>query len=213
MKKLILIFLTPIVFSCGGSSIEKSNSVNFNFSVDSVLVDAGEELIFHQSGLSHSDLSYDQKRLFNFTAKGELEVIHLDSLKLVHRIALEREGPLGVGRPYAIQFDPAGRLILYGLNEVRIVSPGLDSMERYLLAEDALSGLSPEVLAYFNPKIVEGNSLYAIYETHQQVPQGLAIVSLEENGVKKIPLELATRIEPYTYSFKSSSKGDRKSVV
>ena len=205
MKRALGLLLIPLLFSCGKSDSE--NGQNFTVTIDTVFIETGDELLFLQSDLSHSDLANDQKQLFNFTPKGELEVIDLDSLKLVRRIVLEKEGPLGVGQPYAIQVDPTGRLVLFGLNELRIFSPGLDSMERYLLADDALSGLSPEVLAYFNPKIVDGEFLYAIYETHQQVPQGLAIVSLEKMTVKKIPLELTARVEPFTYSLKSSSKG------
>ena len=205
------VFLSVVVGLASCSPRESSKNeigdVQFSYHIDTVFIESGDELIFHQYGLSHSDLSYDQELLFNFTPKDELEVIDLDSLNLAHRMVLEKEGPLGVGRPYAIQLDQAGRFILYGLNEVRIVSPGLDSMERYLLANDVLSGLAPEVLAYFNPKIVEGDFLYAIYETYKQVPQGLAIVSLERMSVKKIPLEVAARIEPFTYSLKSSSKG------
>jgi hypothetical protein len=205
MKKTWVFLLIPLLFSCGEP--DSRNREDFEVLIDTVFIESGDELIFHQYGLSHSDLSNDQKRLFNFTTKSELEVIDLDSLKLVHRIVTEKEGPLGTAWPYAIQVDQKGSMVFYGFEEVRIFGPALDSMERYQLTEEALSGLGPEILAPLNPKIADGNFLYAVYETYEQVPQGLAIVSLEERGVKKIPLELTTRIEPYTYSLKSSSKG------
>ena len=205
MKKTLLLFLIPLIFSCSGSDSE--NWENFEVSIDTVFIDSGDELIFHQIGLSHSDLSNDQKRLFNFTPKSELEVIDLDSLKLVHKIVMEKEGPLGIGWPYAIQFEQTGRLVFYGFEEVRFFSPDLSVMKRYQLTPGALAGLEPEVLSAFNPKVADGEFLYSIYENYEKVPQGLAIVSLQDMTVKKVPLDLAPRVEPFTYSLKSSTKG------
>ncbi len=205
MKQTLVFFLFPLLFACGKSDSENRESLEV--SIDTIFIDAGDDLIFLQSGLSHSDLSYDQKQLFNFTPKGELEVIDLDSLKLVSRIVMEREGTLGIGQPYAIQSDQTGSLVLYGFNEVRFFNSDLSSMKRYPLTPDAFPELEREVIAVFNPKIADGELLFAIYETYEKVPQGVAIISFEDMRVKKIPLELAGRIVPFTYSLKSSSKG------
>lgn len=198
MKKTLVLFLIPLFFSCSGSDSE--NWESFEVSIDTVFIDSGDELIFLQSGLSHSDLSTDQKQLFNFTPKGELEVIDLDSLKLLHKISTEKEGPVGTGDAYAIQIDQTGSLVFYSFNELRLFSPDLDSMKRYRLDDNALSGLEPDMLAVFNPKIAEGKFLYAIYEKQEQVPQGIAIVSFENMSAKKIPLDISSRIEPFTFS-------------
>lgn len=199
MKKTLVIFLIPLIFSCSGSDSE--NWESFEVSIDTVFVDAGDELIFHQIGLSHSDLSNDQKRLFNFTPKSELEVIDLDSLKLVHKIVMEKEGPLGTGWPYAIQFDQTGRLVLFGFNEVRFFSPDLSSMKRYQLSTETLPGLEPVDVLAFNTKLSpDGKFLFSIYENTDKIPQGLAKISFEEMSVIKIPLDLASRIQPFIYS-------------
>ena len=100
MKKLLSIILAIVCLSCEGSKEgDDIKEFGFSFRIDTAFIDAGDELIFHQIGLSHSDLSNDQKRLFNFTPKSELEVIDLDSLKLLEKIALDKEGPLGTGWP------------------------------------------------------------------------------------------------------------------
>jgi len=198
MKKNLFLFLFSLIFSC--SKPESETHEGFDIAIDTVFVDTGDDFIFLQGGLSHLDLTNDQKQLLNFSPRNELEVIDLDSLTLVQKIAMDREGPLGAGQPYAIEIDPTGRLILYGFNEVRVFSPDIDLMKQFRLSEDALSGLAPEMLAIFNPKLADGEFLYAIYENQEQVPQGLAIVFLEDMIVKKIPLDLASRIEPFTYS-------------
>ncbi len=198
MRKLLTLIFLSLIFSCSDKNNE--NWDDLKISVDTVMVEAGEEFIFLQTGLSHSSLSNDESLLFNFTPKSELEVIDLDSLKLRRKIATDKEGVLGTGWPYAIQFDQTGDLVFYGVEEVRFFSSDLSSMKRYQLTAEALSGLEPERLSMFNPKITKGNLLFSIYENQEQVPQGIAIVSLEDGSVKKIPLDLADRIVPYTYS-------------
>ncbi|MDR7132626.1 hypothetical protein J2X69_005000 [Algoriphagus sp. 4150] len=201
MKKLFPLFLLGICLSCGKPTDEaQKKKIDFSYSIDTVMVDAGDELVYLQTALSHSSISNNQKKLFNFSPKSELEVIDLDNLELLHKITTEKEGVLGTGWPYAIQFDQTEDLVFYGFNEVRIFNSDLNSMHRYSLTEEALSGLAPDMLSPFNPKITNGKILYSIYENLEQVPQGLAIVSLEDTSVKKIPLELAEQIEPYTYS-------------
>jgi hypothetical protein len=198
MKKTHLIFLIPLFFACSQSNSD--NWEAFEVKIDTVFIEAGDEIIFLQSGLSHSSLSLDQKKLFNFSPKSELEIIDLDNLKLLNKIVTEKEGVLGTGWPYAIQFEQTGNLVFYGLNEVRLLKPDLSSMQRYSVNEEDLAGIAPEVLAMFNPKVTDGNLLYGIYENSEQVPMGLAIVSLEDKNVKKIPLEMAERIVPFTFS-------------
>ena len=207
MKNLNFLILAIVCLSCGGSTeVDDVKEFDFSFRIDTVFIDAGDQLIFHQIGLSHSDLSKDQKLLFNFTPKSELEVIDLDSLKLFEKIALDKEGSLGTGWPYAIQVDQTGNLVFYGVEEVRFFSSDLSSMKRYQLTTEALSGLEPEKLSMFTPKIAEGDFLFSIYEDYEQVPKGLAIVSLEDMQVKKFPLDLADRIAPYTYTLGSDRK-------
>ena len=201
MKNLILIFLAPLVFSCGDSSIEKSNSVNFNVSVDTVLIDAGEQLIFHQSGLSHTRLSNDQKQLYIFSPRDEFQIIDLDSLKLDQKIPTQKEGPLGTGMAYAIQLDQSGRVVLFGFGEVRFFDPDLSAMGLHRLTPEMLSGLNSTDILGFNTKIsADGAHLYSIYQNTEQLPQGLGIISFENKQVKKIPFDIAPRVQPYIYS-------------
>jgi len=200
MKRALALFLIPLSFACSERATE--NWESFEVSIDTVFVDAGDELIFHQIGLSHSDLSNDQKQLFNFTPKGELEVIDLDSLKLVNKIVMEREGPLGTGEPYTIQIDQTGSLALLGFNEVRVFNSDLSSMNRYQLSAETLSKLNPEdILSYNTILSSDGKFLYSIYENTERIPQGLARISFDQMQVEKIPIELAGRIQPLFIPF------------
>ncbi|MFN3757759.1 MAG: DUF4221 family protein [Algoriphagus aquaeductus] len=201
MRKLAVLFLLSVIFSCGGTSSENAESGNFKVSIDTVLIDAGDQLIFHQSGLSHTSLSNDQKQLFIFSPKDEFQIIDLDSLKLNLSIPTQKEGPLGTGMPYAIQLDQSGRVVLFGFGEVRFFSPNLSVMDLHRLTPETLDGLNSTDILGFNTKLSEdGVDLYSIYVNTEQLPQGLAIISFENKQVKKIPFDIASKVLPYIYS-------------
>jgi hypothetical protein len=199
MKKNLFLFLFPLIFSC--SKPESETHEGFDIAIDTVFVDTGDDFIFLQGGLSHSDLTNDQKQLLNFSPRNELEVIDLDSLKLLHKIATEKEGSIGTGQPYAIQIDQTGRLVLFGFDEVRFFSSDLSSMKRYRLSPETLSGLGAEDILTFNSlRSNDGKYLFSIYENPDRIPQGIAKISFEEMSVKKVPLDLTSRIQPFIYS-------------
>jgi hypothetical protein len=103
MKKLLFICLVGGFFSCGENSSQESSSgrnilENLTFSIDTLIVDPGEEIINLAFGLRLSDLSPDQKKLYLLNEVNQsLTVIDLDQLKLVDQYQFEKEGPNGIG--------------------------------------------------------------------------------------------------------------------
>ncbi|MBD3627061.1 MAG: DUF4221 family protein [Cyclobacterium sp.] len=196
-----------MIFSCGNESSEKADSgnilENLIFTVDTVMVDAGDDIISLQWNLSISTLSNDQKYLFNFNPKtNQLEVIDLEMLKLKEKFSLEREGPLGTGNPRGIHLDERGRLFMIAFNEVRIYSPSLDSMQLIKLNADNLNGLNAGESIGTEFKITDdGSMLITTYGIAKNAQQGLAIISLDGLQVKKVPFELGQKIQPFVRSF------------
>jgi hypothetical protein len=207
MKKLIYLLFLPLILSCGGNSSDNSESgnvlENLTFSVDTVMVDAGDDILSLQWNLNLSTLSNDQKFLFNFNPKtNQIEVIDLEKLKLKKKFSLEREGPLGTGNPRGIHLDERGRLFMIGFKEIRIYSPSIDSMQLIKLNADNLNGLNPDESIGSEYKISnDGLKLITTYGVNEKIQQGLAIIFLEELHVKKFPFELGQKIQPYVRSF------------
>jgi len=57
MKKLSFFILAIACLSCSRSTeVENGKGFDFSFTIDTVFIDAGDQLIFHQIGLSHSAL-------------------------------------------------------------------------------------------------------------------------------------------------------------
>lgn len=97
--KHVVFLLTLVVFGCGGSDKGgNSDEVRIDFSLDTVIVDPAEEILFLNWGLDQSRLSKDRQCLYNFNRNDfTLEKIDLDKLSLVEKIPLEKEGPNGIG--------------------------------------------------------------------------------------------------------------------
>jgi hypothetical protein len=75
-----------------------SGSTALDYSLDTVLIDPGEELLFVAGMLYQSDLSPDGKYLYNYNQHDHsFEQIDLDEKKLVRKLPFEKEGPNGTG--------------------------------------------------------------------------------------------------------------------
>lgn len=102
MRKLFLFLLAPFIFSCGGTSSEKAESVNIlenlTFTVDTVIVDLKGEVLNPTGGLLVSDLTKDKTEFWFFENFTDFLVqIDLEQMELIKTIPFEEEGPDGVG--------------------------------------------------------------------------------------------------------------------
>ena len=99
MKIKFLLPLLLLLWSCGESDQGKEDQVSaqINVSLDTVMVDAGDEFLFLQDNLFMSDLSPDGSYLINFNRQEVgAERIDLDNLVFDKLIPLEKEGPNGI---------------------------------------------------------------------------------------------------------------------
>ncbi|MEX2566808.1 MAG: DUF4221 family protein, partial [Cyclobacteriaceae bacterium] len=78
---------------------ENGDQVRLNYTLDTVMVNPGQEILFLNSGLSQAQLSKDKKYLYNFNHTDfSIEKINLDELKFEDKIMISKEGPNGVGQ-------------------------------------------------------------------------------------------------------------------
>lgn len=150
MKRLTLLLLAPLIFSCGGNSSEKAESgnvlENFSFSIDTVVMDPGDQLVNLQSGPSKFDLSPD-KRLYYFIHRslGVLSVFDLEEKKLIKQLQFEKEGPNAI--PNFVSsfhaFDE-NRFLLTGFGNIGIYdSAGVEHLS-IPFGTDQFTGLSDD---------------------------------------------------------------------
>jgi hypothetical protein len=148
MRKLLLFFSVPLIFSCGGNSSENAQSgnvlENLTFTVDTVLVDPGEELISLASGLRLSDLSSDKRTLYLLDDKAKsVSVVDLEGLKLLRKLPFESEGPNGIGQYlYAFQLLPDEQFLFSGFQNTGIYSFQGEKLENIKVSAVDVEGMN-----------------------------------------------------------------------
>lgn len=93
MKNKLLLILTCILLSCGNRG-ENNTAHILKFELDTLMVDAGEEIL----DLKWQDfaISPDGRFLYNFNGHDHtLEKIDLEELRLAKKLPFEKEGPNG----------------------------------------------------------------------------------------------------------------------
>ena len=197
MKKLLPILYLIAFASCGekGSS-EKSNSENIlenlTYTVDTVVVDPGEEIINLNQGSLFSLLSLDKKHFYNYDITTlQLKEVDLDQLVLTASIPFEREGPNGVER-YGRTITPlsTGKFIFGGQQRIGKFSrsgeliPSFDYKLDDLIGEHQAQGDN-----YIKFTYSEENNMGFFLETHSSDPVfNLISINFDEKSSKVIDL-------------------------
>jgi hypothetical protein len=99
MKNIFPVFSLLMLMACGSSKEEVATDYDsLRFSLDTVMVDSKDEILFVAYSLSLSDFSEDLHYLYNFSMNDHsIEIIDMNSLEFVERKPFDKEGPNGVG--------------------------------------------------------------------------------------------------------------------
>ncbi len=109
MKRLLTISLLALLAACGGKESETTDQVNIlenlTFSVDTLVVDPGENIIDLSHGPMSSSVSLDEKKYFHYDyKKTTINEIDLQNLELTDTYQFSKEGPNSIGfNPPTIQ--------------------------------------------------------------------------------------------------------------
>ena len=209
MKKLLTISMLALLASCGAEESESTDTgnilENLTYSVDTVVVDPGDGLVFLRLGLSTAALTPDQKKLYNFNpAASEMEIIDLESLRLTDRIQMDSDGPNGTGRPRQLMTSRDGNTFFASFTDVREFDSQLKNMKFYKIQGGDFEGLQLDQSLSFDLTISpDGKYVYAPYgsENTDQAREGLAVLELQTMKLKTYPMEIWERIHAYIRTF------------
>jgi hypothetical protein len=203
MKKLLPFLVLIILASCGekGSS-EKSESENIlenlTYTVDTLIVDSGDELINLKFGLGWFDRSADGKSLFLYDSDRSLfQEIDLEQMILNENFLFEKEGPNGTGRVNSFQvqsdrsilipsFQNPGIFNLQG-EQVRAFNlkpndlKGAESMNGFAILTKMLWNSNTEKLYSLPGDITTGKFEFAITNPKSQTVQILPLSEMEKS--------------------------------
>ncbi|MEN2280670.1 DUF4221 family protein [Algoriphagus sp. SE2] len=208
MRKLLLLFCLPSFFPCGKSKDSKSpnadNSLaNLTFSIDTLVVNPGKEIIDLSNHLRLADISKDRKKLFLFTeSDNQLSVINLDQLNLEKKIPYEQEGPNGVGS-FLWNLDRISdeKFYLMSFNTAAIFDFKGIKHETINLEEEDLQGIKDKTLQNNRLKVTEDLKWYNTVPgsdfDKQDQPVELAIINRESKEGRLYPMPTLDKTQAY----------------
>lgn len=199
MKIPILILSILCFFACSSEkSQEHLKSRDFSVKMDTVSVDAGDELIYVNWNLTSSGQSPDGKYLYNFkrTSPIALEVINLEQMKLEQIISLELEGQNGVGTEFisTVHVTPKGNFIFSDGYQLSNFDSDLNKINGIRFDREAFiqDKLEESQRLWFERALSEdGNKFVAFYggQNMGEPKEGLMVIDFNDSIARTIPLE------------------------
>ncbi|SHO62117.1 DUF4221 family protein [Algoriphagus zhangzhouensis] len=233
MKKLLLLSSLAILAACSGKESENRESKNvlenFSFSVDTVVVDPGEEIINLAYGARLA--STDESKTFYYLLDGNAGIVNkvnLDELKLVEMIPFEKEGPNGIGTSFhssAIvlpgeeflftSFRNSGifskdgeKLKDLGLKPDEIEIEGLDDNQKMNL-NNQLTLTKNQITAFSLPSnFMQGTRKLVKIDLKESTGEVLSIPALDIIGKYNIILQSEEAVSVYAESINIQEIGD-----
>jgi hypothetical protein len=203
MKHLYTLIVMGLLFSCSSErNTGERDFAKMRFSLDTVMVDPGEEIINLKNGLFLSVLSSDKKLLYNFDpAKTVFEKINLDRLVLEEKIPFEKEGPNGTGQYLSnISMDNNNQLQLTNYQSTGIFTLKGQKIREIKLLKQVFEGDQLKDGESFAPELfisTDGKKLFGLIRSYTEKGYALGVVDLESNILKRHELEDFSRTQDY----------------
>ena len=208
MKNLLPVFSLLMLMACGSSKEEVATDYDsLIFTLDTVMVDPGQEILFLRWGISISDLSEDKKYLFNFNMDDHsIEKINLDNLVLEEKFKFEEEGPNGTGEFLSSMQYYNDQVFLSGYNSVGLFNLSGEKAINYSLKGVNFQRDSLKADESFNDKMIldhDGKYLFGIIGSYTGKNYSLGKLDVQNNFLKKIPIKSFDKMSDYYFSLQS----------
>jgi hypothetical protein len=194
MKNLLYALPLLVLMACGKQTAEETvDFSNITFTMDTVIVNPGEEIINLGSGLWNSVMNADNSKLYLFDDKtAELNIVDLDQLKLQEKVKFEKEGPNGTGAYVTwMSYLDNGRLLISNFDAMGLFDLNGTKLRSYDLTKGTFQGdtLSEGQNFYQRSVIAEdGNVIYGLMGNWMDEMETFAKVDFRKNLVKEIKL-------------------------
>ncbi|MCL6258555.1 DUF4221 domain-containing protein [Aquiflexum sp. TKW24L] len=213
MKNLLFPISMLFLFSCENTVKEEVKDYSkITLTMDTVVVDPGDEIINLKYGLFNNTMSEDNKFLFLWN-QGEttLDKINLEELRLEKKIQFEKEGPNGVGvymgwmsflNEDTILMSSMGKFSLFNLRgeKIREYKNTKEIFEEDSLSEDE----------YFlkNPIIIEnGDIFYGYLSNFKDNNFVFSKADFKEKKLRRFDLEGSQELPDYRIVFTTGNMG------
>lgn len=212
MSKYFCFLFAVLLVGCNSEkTLENSSSDVFDFSytIDTVMVDSKEEIIFLNWDLETSAISQDGKYLYNYDhSNTAIQFINLENLVFEKVLPIEKEGPNGLGgnRVYHIYAAENDHLILTDSYHVAMIDlDGNKSLNFQYDNFDFKGDKLPETMrvTYQESVSEDGGTLITTYGDLEMknAPSGLAFFDLEKRNFSYKPVASFSELQPYEFRY------------
>ncbi|WP_026956024.1 DUF4221 family protein [Algoriphagus vanfongensis] len=210
---LLLIFAFTWLISCSGKEeTSSSNNLleNLSFSVDTVLVDAGDDFLNLSQGIFPNGLSPDRSKLYFFeNSPVQLVEIDLENLKLVKKTKFETEGPNGVGSYLSgLKIGPDQTLLVKSNNHVGLFDRNAQLLKNLRISPTGIdSTLADNYFALYSNSEFDFDSqkIYSYPSFRDASDNILLIIDTQTKTARSLPVPKMKIVDEYsgTYTFES----------
>ncbi|WP_162415986.1 DUF4221 family protein [Cyclobacterium roseum] len=184
---------------------------NRQFSLDTVMIDSGDEILFVKHQLLNADMGKDGKYFYNFNGDDHtLEKINLNELRLEEKLPFEKEGPNGTGPGIGVmRIIDESHVSITGMYQSSLFSMEGEKLmtvyyENFSLADwhnggDLLKG--DRVL--LDP---DAKRLYGLIQGYEDKRFVLGLLHLEEYETSRVELKSFERLPDYSFEYTISGK-------
>jgi hypothetical protein len=210
MKQLSALLLMSIFFSCNSESgTGEGDFTKMSFSLDTVMVDPGDDIINLKHGIWLSALSPDKKYLYNFDRDQSLiEIVSLDHLNLEEKIPFEKEGPNGTGQYLSrIQINRDNLFELSSREGTGIFTAQGQKIQEFKLRKEEIEGdqlKEGEDFSNFHISS-DGNTLISLINSWNEKGYALGVLEYDSRKLKRHELEDFDRTQDYSVTFRSGN--------
>lgn len=175
-------------------------------SIDTVLIDTGEDFINLRSGIYFSGLSNDGKYLFNSGGTNPyLERINLETLKFEEKMDFEVDGPNAFGDyVYRVSSDVNNNLILTSHFSTSIFNIEKQKLKKYLLIGRDFKGDQLVKGEQFTSEIIPTNdykTIFGLVQNHDTGEIFFAILNEETDVLRKVKLNGFEKAKDFTVRY------------
>ncbi|WP_194975453.1 DUF4221 family protein [Aquiflexum lacus] len=215
MKKWLLGLTGIIVIACGDKETKESSNpyADFNISIDTVMVDSGNEILMAATNNYGHAISRDLKRLYNWDPNSsQIETVDLDEFGLLEKTAFEKEGPNGVGEnAYVLRTFGKDQLAFIGWDDrIAITDLKGEVIQRIKLNEPWMTeGFDEKGQLSFMDFSDDGKKIYCGFLNFKKLDSDILELDLENQQRNILSLSEFAKRDKYRISWVSENGQSR----
>ncbi len=208
MKNLLSLALLAFLFSCGDSTNESQNDFsNITFTMDTVVVDPGNEIINLKHGLWSSAMTENNEYLYLWNMdESTLDKVNLGELRLENKIKFEKEGPDGVGSYVAwLYMVDNDQILMANFQDIGLFDLTGKKLKNYNVAKTNFENEGIKEGENFNQKSIltkNGDIMYGMLGNWMDESWSLAKVDFEDRTLRKLELPGIDELPDFSVTLK-----------